>query len=63
MTVDLYTKAVLTTIAAALVGLVAQNAVPSAHAQNARQTVCGIDVGLPCYIATGQQPLYIHVIP
>jgi hypothetical protein len=36
--VDLYTKTVLTVIAAALVGLLVQNSIPSAQAQYGRPT-------------------------
>ena len=48
--VDRYTKAALTVIAAALVGLVVQNASPDASAQI--QARCG-DRFKPCYVTTG----------
>jgi hypothetical protein len=60
MMVDLYTKAVLTVIAAALVILVAENTVQRAGAQSS----CGSQSS-PCYITNhlidGVHPLTVHV--
>ena len=47
MTIDLYTKGVLTLIAAALVALVVQNATQPARAQFGRD--CGARI-LPCHV-------------
>lgn len=58
--VDLYTKALLTVIAAALVLLVAENLVQRAGAQSS----CGSQSS-PCYITNhlidGVYPLNVHV--
>ena len=58
--VDRYTKIVLTIIAAALVGLLAVQLTPVAHAQISEG--CGSSQSYPCYIKpTG--PLEVYQVP
>ncbi len=60
MASDRYTKAVLTVIAAALVGLVAQNATREATAQAPAQTQTQCTVMTPCYVVNvAGMPLYV----
>ena len=52
--VDRYTKVILTVIAAALVALVVQQAVPSASA--AGGSGCGLHSWEPCYVTVVARP-------
>jgi hypothetical protein len=54
---DRYTKTVLTVIAAALVGLLAVQLTPTAHAQGTYS--CG-SPNDPCYVRTGLTALDVH---
>jgi len=54
---DRYTKVVLTVIALALVGIIAQGLVRSATAQ---PNSCGISAGAPCYVMANT-PLRVQV--
>jgi hypothetical protein len=56
---DRYTKAVLTIIALTLVGMLAAQLTPLAHAQSDGQ--CGA-ISHPCYVKS-DRPLYVHVVP
>lgn len=57
---DRYTKAVLTVIAAALVVLAVQQAMPRAHALGEG---CGAAPSLACYVTSSpSDPVYIAVV-
>ena len=53
MTIDMYTKVVLTVIAAGLIALVAQNGLKPAYALG---DGCGSTLGNPCYIVSVRCP-------
>jgi hypothetical protein len=69
MMIDLYTKAVLTTIAAVLVVIALQGAFPTAQAQiseacgNAKNP-CWVTAALPFYVESApKRPVYVQVSP
>jgi len=50
MTIDLYTKGILTVIAAALIGLCVQNYITEAHAAQSVYVVNADDIGRAVYM-------------